>query len=232
MGDTLGLTDYKIKFQWPLTELELEEIALNLDLDQSDLDDLSSDDDADESLEIASKRSECNQLRRQNSRALGRRDIPEEEKAQMKTEYKNAKKVLQNLIKTYKREHWKTLGKNLEDDVWGNGYKIAMSRLVSPSPVQITDEMAQDIAKKLFPRTVDERPDIPVWVEEEVRLFTEEELHSAAASLKNGKAPRRDGIPSEAINVAVKTAPEWIREVLRAEDSPTKWKLARLVLIP
>ncbi|KAG5863494.1 hypothetical protein JTB14_011245 [Gonioctena quinquepunctata] len=32
----------------PLTELELEEIALNLDLDQSDLDDLSSDDDEDE----------------------------------------------------------------------------------------------------------------------------------------------------------------------------------------
>ncbi|KAG5865374.1 hypothetical protein JTB14_010012 [Gonioctena quinquepunctata] len=34
--------------QGPLTELELEEIALNLDLDQSDLDDLSSDDDEDE----------------------------------------------------------------------------------------------------------------------------------------------------------------------------------------
>ncbi|KAG5899216.1 hypothetical protein JTB14_034474 [Gonioctena quinquepunctata] len=32
----------------PLTELELEEIALNLDLDQSDLDDLPSDDDGDE----------------------------------------------------------------------------------------------------------------------------------------------------------------------------------------
>ncbi|XP_045470565.1 uncharacterized protein LOC123677880 [Harmonia axyridis] len=32
----------------PLTALELEEIALNLDFDQSDLDDLSSDDDEDE----------------------------------------------------------------------------------------------------------------------------------------------------------------------------------------
>ncbi|KAG5873630.1 hypothetical protein JTB14_003060 [Gonioctena quinquepunctata] len=37
-----------ITFLGPLTELELEEIALNLDLDQSDLDDFSSDDDEDE----------------------------------------------------------------------------------------------------------------------------------------------------------------------------------------
>ncbi|KAG5885953.1 hypothetical protein JTB14_018407 [Gonioctena quinquepunctata] len=38
------------------------------------------------SLEIASKRSECNQLRRQNA---GPQRYSEEEKAQMKTEYKN-----------------------------------------------------------------------------------------------------------------------------------------------
>ncbi|KAG5879698.1 hypothetical protein JTB14_006483 [Gonioctena quinquepunctata] len=53
-----SIMDVQVKFehqrkqartgQWPLTELELEEIALNLDLDQSDLDDLSSDDDEDE----------------------------------------------------------------------------------------------------------------------------------------------------------------------------------------
>ncbi|KAG5873314.1 hypothetical protein JTB14_002097 [Gonioctena quinquepunctata] len=139
--------------------------------------------------------------------ALGRRDIPAEPN--------------QNIQEG-----------TLED----NGYKIAMGRLVSPRPVQIIDEMAQDIAEKLLPRTVDERLDIPVKMEEEVRLFTEEEIHSAAESFENGKAPEPAGIPSEAMKVAVKAAPERILKVLngllRAEDFLTKWKLARLVVIP
>ncbi|KAG5878530.1 hypothetical protein JTB14_008935 [Gonioctena quinquepunctata] len=59
--------------------------------------------------DIAAKREECNQLRRQTSRALGRRDIPEQVKAQLKPNYKNEKKTLEKLIKTSKREHWRIL---------------------------------------------------------------------------------------------------------------------------
>ncbi|KAG5881950.1 hypothetical protein JTB14_020514 [Gonioctena quinquepunctata] len=59
--------------------------------------------------QIVSKRCQCNQMRRDISRAVSQRNIPEEEKAQLINNYKTEKRTLQKLIKTSKREHWKKL---------------------------------------------------------------------------------------------------------------------------
>ncbi|KAG5868662.1 hypothetical protein JTB14_009966 [Gonioctena quinquepunctata] len=53
--------------------------------------------------QITSKRCQCNQMRRNVSRAVSRRNIPEEEKAQLINNYKTEKRTLQKLIKTSKR---------------------------------------------------------------------------------------------------------------------------------
>ncbi|KAG5894688.1 hypothetical protein JTB14_034736 [Gonioctena quinquepunctata] len=113
---------------------------------------------------------------------------------------------------------------------------IVMGHFANPNPVLLAEELTQGIAEKLFPRTEDGMPDICDRIKEKVQLFTLEEMLTAAKSLKSGKAPGPDGIPPEAMKVAMETAPEWMLNVLNglllAEDFPLKWKLVRLLLIP
>ncbi|KAG5862936.1 Protein O-mannosyl-transferase TMTC4 [Gonioctena quinquepunctata] len=101
------------------------------------------------------------------------------------------------------------------------------------SPVHLTEDLAQSIAKKLFSRTEDVRPGIPHRTEG--RKPFAEECSWRQNALKQ-KAPGPDGIPSAAINIAVKIASEWMHNMLNGllstEEFPFMWKLARLVLIP
>lgn len=44
-------------------------------------------------------------------------------------EYQTAKRALKNAIKTQKKVEWKKLCEELEEDILGQGYKIAMRRI-------------------------------------------------------------------------------------------------------
>ncbi|KAG5896644.1 hypothetical protein JTB14_021290 [Gonioctena quinquepunctata] len=63
---------------------------------------------------------------------------PEGDKSPIEANYKNENKMLQKLIKTSKREHWRILCEDFNENIWGNEYKIAMGRFSNPNPVGLT----------------------------------------------------------------------------------------------
>lgn len=72
---------------------------------------------------ISEKRKICIRARRVLTRA--KQANPNDSIIQdAKTTYKAAKKELRNSIRMRKREMWKELCQNLDEDIWGQAYKI------------------------------------------------------------------------------------------------------------
>lgn len=69
-----------------------------------------------------------------------------------KVEYKIAKRQLKILIRQTKKEHWRDFCKELEQDVWRQGYKTVTKSLVGGPPVNPTTEMKVECIKALFPQ--------------------------------------------------------------------------------
>lgn len=130
---------------------------------------------------------------------------------------------------------WRALGEEINHDPWGRAYKIALRKLAPPKPSEVRDAATMDhIVDTLFPTH-------PLRGEDEIRdvgdfpLFTIEELQNAVRTMKNNKAPGPDGIPVEALKVAVRHCPHLLLDMynscLKMGSFPKKWKLQRLVLI-
>ncbi|XP_072377751.1 uncharacterized protein [Diabrotica undecimpunctata] len=92
--------------------------------------------------EIQSKRTEC--LR---SIRIAKRNRTQ----QTKEEYKRAMSELNKLIKRAKRTCWQDLCEVLENDVWGEAYRIATKTLRIETPYNLCDDRRRDIANTLFP---------------------------------------------------------------------------------
>ncbi|KAF2883841.1 hypothetical protein ILUMI_22343 [Ignelater luminosus] len=58
-----------------------------------------------------------------------RTDVNQDEKQEIEAEYKKARKELKKSIHTFKKTHCKELGDTLENDISGNGYRIAAKKL-------------------------------------------------------------------------------------------------------
>lgn len=148
-------------------------------------------------------------------------------------EYKAARKELCCAIRKSKKECWGKLIKELDDDVFGDGYKIVTKSMnLSRPPLALTREDKELQIQRLFPDApVIERVKEPVQI---YSLFTSGELTEAVKKLKNKKAPGKDEIPSEVIKEAVEHLGEAFLEVmnglLREGKFPKKWKEARVVL--
>jgi endonuclease/exonuclease/phosphatase family metal-dependent hydrolase len=148
--------------------------------------------------------------------------------------YKKAKRAIKREIKASKEKAWKMVVEVVEGDLWGDGWSIVTKRTGMRSAAELDPEDRLALAKKLFPADP-----VTVWIVptvENVEEFTVDELTRAAAKIKSGKAAGPDGIPPEAIKLAVATDPERMLEImnglLRRGEFPTEWKAARLVLIP
>lgn len=76
------------------------------------------------------------------------------------------------------------------------------------------------------------RPEIQ---EDDIPLFTAEELKIAETQMKTNKAPGPDNIPSERIKTLIKSHPEYWLQILNnmliKRKFPKAWKETRLVLI-
>lgn len=183
------------------------------------------------SEEIAELRRRCLYLRRRAQRTRNRQDGME-----LSAQHKHAKKLLVRAIRDSKQRCWRKLCDEVNENPWGEGYKIVMKKLSRNSPQKVLSATKMsNIVDSLFPAHPVQRHHMVVVDPASIPTFTEENLKNAVALMKNGKAPGPDGIPVEAIKKAVHTEPQQLLRVynacLKNGVFPKQWKVARLFLL-
>ncbi|CAB0039078.1 unnamed protein product, partial [Trichogramma brassicae] len=183
--------------------------------------------------EIADLRRSCQRARRLFQRSRGRHD-----KETHSANYASARRLLRVAIKTSKRRCWRQLCDEVDNDVWGKPYKVAMSRLGCPQAKQPSSPLlVRGAVAALFPR-VPSGPALrlPRRAEEPIPAVTLEELKGAQSRIKERSAPGPDGIPNSALKIAVAARPDIFLRVyttcLETGVFPSSWKRQRLVLLP
>ena len=181
--------------------------------------------------EIAEKRRICLSSRRKAQRARGR---PNWEA--LKQQHAIAKRDLVRAIKISKRQGWKELVDDVDNDPWGRPYRAVMNKLKSSGMSSPTCPILLDrIVDTLFPAQQDTitLPDATV---EDIVPISKEELLKASKKIGNYKAPGPDGVPNVALSTAIRNRPELFVEVynscLQEGVFPNRWKQQRLVLLP
>nr|CAH7762824.1 unnamed protein product [Callosobruchus chinensis] len=181
--------------------------------------------------EIGELRRECLKARR----AYTRKNLPEHAREIRGLNYKLARQTLRVAIKTSKSRCWKKLMEEVDDDIWGKGYRIVFKRTkLGPSLPNMSVERRRLVAEALFPS----QPRVVYNTQPETPLnhFTIDELLAASEKLKAKKTPGVDCIPAEIIKIAVTEAPDIFLKVCNSALAtgcfPTRWKCADLVLIP
>nr|CAH7729394.1 unnamed protein product [Callosobruchus chinensis] len=184
--------------------------------------------------DIEAARRVCISSRRELARYRRKPTALATETQSLQDAYVVARKTLQRLIHAAKRKCWKELCDNLEDDIWGEGYRLVTKQLQNTGMTHsMCDDWKVQIVRELFPTRQDQWQRHPP--ERGVQPFTAEELSEAANKLKRGKAPGPDNVPPEAIKKLVEIAPQFIlsllNELLRKQLFPDLWKRAKVVLL-
>ncbi|KAJ8944749.1 hypothetical protein NQ318_011655 [Aromia moschata] len=181
-------------------------------------------------MEIGMMRTECTRKKRTLTRVNGRMTSTEEEKTEARENYKVSKNALNKAIIRAKQEAWDRIVEDVENDIWGQGYKIATKQFRKKN--ELPDHIIIEEAEKLFPRQV-----ICDWNYEpinpqDIPLFTEEEIRNVANNLKTKRAPGPDCVPPELVKAAVEIATseytELMSNLLIQGIFPKMWKEAKL----
>lgn len=150
-------------------------------------------------------------------------------------EYKEAKTSLKEEINKSKRENWVKICEDVNEDVWGLGYKIVTGK-IGHRPIKLSESLEEQILNALFPSTAPVRWSYPEVDPNDVPPFTLEDLVEVTDKVKSKKAPGPDGILPEIVKYAVKAIPDYILGVMNGclvrGDFPSMWKKARVVLLP
>lgn len=182
--------------------------------------------------EIALLRSDCLRKRRLYTRHSRRASLAE---TQLLWEsYKGAKKMLRNSIKNAKRSCWKNLCESVDNDIWGDGYKIVMKGILGyPPTINLTLDAMEAVVYHLFP--VHNEVFFDYNTSDRFVDFTQEEILNACSKLKNNKAPGPGFVPAEIIKAVALQKPNYLLSVYNklAKESnfPNEWKVAKLVLV-
>jgi Reverse transcriptase (RNA-dependent DNA polymerase)/Endonuclease-reverse transcriptase len=185
--------------------------------------------------QISELRKECQRVRRTLLRKK-RKDISAHADINDLTERsKSLTKKLKNLIINSKRKCWLELIKDLDEDIWGQGYSIVTKTLKDDtSPVELTDENRNFIIDHLFPDKVVEFKK-NTTITDNVPDFTIEELREVARNIKTKKAPGPDEIPPKVVKIILDSCQDLVlkilNDLLRKQEFPNMWKVARVVLI-
>lgn len=184
--------------------------------------------------EVADARRDSNKARRGLTRARGRGMMVEEELMELEHRHLEKKRILRNAILKAKQEKWKETCREVDTNVWGNGYKLVMGKMRIRPKKDLSDQQQREIAEGLFPQHPIERwPEIEV--EEDVPEFTSEELREATLKIKEKKAPGPDGIAPELVKAALGAYPykylQVMNKCIKEGVFPERWKIAKLVLI-
>lgn len=154
--------------------------------------------------------------------------------------FRALKKSLRKAIGASKRRCNEELADSVEDNPWGDAYKIVQSWVKGARMPQERDpEILGNIVGELFPtHTPMEWPQHPESDAEDpvIRRITDEELLTIAAKLNPRKAPGPDAIPNGVVTAAIRESPATFRRIFQRllDDGvfPDQWKSQRLVLLP
>lgn len=183
--------------------------------------------------EVDEQRKKCIGLRRKLTRLNGKNPSSVEALC-LRDDYKENRRRLQGLINTSKRESWRKLCDDLENDIWGDGYRIAMKQLkVTPPKWSLTPETEVNMLSALFLNAPD------AWDKEvgiqNVPPFSLQEVYRAGERMKTGRSPGPDRIPTEAIKIVLEVHPEALLKTLNVllnkQKFPREWKISRVVLL-
>lgn len=141
--------------------------------------------------EIAAQRRKSLEAKRKMTRINGNVRATEDERGEVHNEYKREKKKLTKCIEQAKRQAWKDLCKEVDNNVWGDAYKIVTRKVRGTHHNPPGGEKQAEIAKQLFPNDRVEKRTI-LTTGENIPPFTAEELRDAANKIKNKKAPGPD----------------------------------------
>lgn len=206
--------------------------------------------------EVANLRKECLCMRRLYTRAMKRNNLFITTEAWYN--YQNSRKKLRDKIKGAKKLAWNKLVNDIDRDIWGDGYKIAIKSTIGYSPpTSLTLENMEVITKELFPGppveisamedqdsvidlnySVINSCDITISDNETVIFldFTIKELEEATEKLKIKKAPGPGSIPPEIVKMLATKCPEYVLKVYNKFSKegvfPAQWKIAKLLLLP
>lgn len=182
---------------------------------------------------IKEMRKECIKSRRYLTRR--KRTATEEEKKIMFSIYKTKRTNLNLEISKAKKEGWKKICKDLEEDVWGLAYKIVTKKIGRTIP-HIPDDIRERVINHLFPS----QPQM-VWDQEDFAIIDEsedittDEIVEAALKAKPKKAPGPDSIPALIVRAMVMENPAIFHKVFnnlwRNKVFPLIWKEAKVCLI-
>lgn len=114
--------------------------------------------------------------------------------------------ALRNSIKKSKRECCNRRCAAVDKDIWRDGHKIVMKKMVRyPPRINLTMEDMENIKTHLFPRHADVH--FICATDDSFQHFTEEEI-VACRNLKPNKATDPGGIPSEILKDLVLENPK------------------------
>ena len=140
---------------------------------------------------------------------------------------------LKRAIRMSKSRCWRELCKQVDEDMWGLGYRIVIGRIRRQAPEPPT-AMAEFIGALFLEHRERAPHEIPVR-QEEIPIFTVEELRAVGTTFGNRKAPGSDGIPTEVVKTITKEAPYMLLNMynacLLAGVFLRRWKMQRLVLL-
>lgn len=184
------------------------------------------------SEEIAQLRRECNRARRVYTRSG--KNCGQEIRQRLWSRHAAKRKILKNAIMKAKRSSWKLLCNEVDEDIWGKGYKIVMKGIGGQRPTPILQmSFVTKVANHLFP--THSEVSFQCKKGQSFTPFTEDELKRACAKLKTKKAPGPGQIPPEMVKaLTIERLSYVLRVYNRLADNrlfPARWKRARLVLL-
>ena len=151
---------------------------------------------------------------------------------ELQTEYRLAKKQLRSTIYKAKSKAWQEILDEVENDIWGLGYRIVSNKISSRAIVP--RNIRRQAIIQLFPN----RPEIYrtfLTSDQPIPLITTSEVVIASKKIKSGKAAGPDTVPPEIVKIFVLAAPNKVAEImnqcLSKGNFPLQWKKARLSLL-
>lgn len=130
---------------------------------------------------------------------------------------------------------WKQLQEDVDNDIWGCGYKRVTGRLKPQTGWRQSDSRQLQIAETLFPRRREIESSDEELLVADIPLFTDIELQAAARKIKGEKAAGPDMIPPVIVKIVVEACPQSVLEAMNnllvKGQFLREWKTTRLVLL-